>query len=201
MKQKYTYILAIFFLLFTGLIRAQDLRFYRVDTLSSKVFWQCDKHNGIIKLKDGGFVLDKKLQPVAGRFVIDMSTIKDLDMDPKRFGTAVMILQNTLKNEFFEIEKYPFAVFDLQEIEHLKDDEYRLTGDFTLHGITICLSFKAKIKNEDEKLHLLSETFTIDRTDWGVYRMSPKRPYSDDENGWTVPDEINLRIDLTAKPE
>jgi len=201
MKQNYSYILGIFFLLFTGLTRAQDLRFYRVDTLSSKVFWQCDKHNGIIKLKDGGFVIDKNLQPVGGRFIIDMSTIKDLDMDPKRFGTAVMILENTLKNEFFEIKKYPFAVFDLQKIAHLSGNYYQLTGDFTLRGITICLSFKAKINIDDEKLHLLSDTFSIDRTDWGVYRMSPKRPYSDDENGWTVPDKINLRIDLTAMPE
>jgi len=141
------------------------------------------------------------LNPVGGRFIIDMNSIKDLDMDPKQFGTAVMILENTLKNEFFEVKKYPFAIFDLQEIEHLSGNYYQLTGDFTLQGITNCISFKAKIDIDDEKLHLLSDTFSIDRTDWGIYRMSPKRPYSDDENGWTVPDKINLKIDLTAKPE
>jgi len=45
-------------------------------------------------------------------------------------------------------------------------------------------------------LILKSEKFTIDRTDWGVYRMSPKRPYQDDENGWTVPDEIELHLEI-----
>jgi len=200
--KKTSYILLLFFI-FTGFIsRAQQDRFsfYRVDTLKSKVLWKCDKHNGLIKLKAGGFVLTDKM-PVGGLFVIDMHSIKDLDMDPKQFGTAVMIFENTLKNEFFEADTYPFAYFELQEVKRIKDDLYQLTGDFTLHGITNCLTFKAHIKIEDGVLKMTSEKFSIDRTDWGIYRMSPKRPYQDDENGWTVPDKIDLKIELQAKQE
>ena len=185
----------------TETLSAQEYQFYRADTLSSKINWKCDKHNGIFKLNTGGFVLNDSLQPVAGIFIINVKSLKDLDMDPKQFGTAVMILENTLKNEFFEVEKFPNAVFDLQEAKKIKDDYYLLTGDFTLHGITNCISFKAKLTIDDAKIHLISDTFSIDRTDWGIYRLSPKRPYSDDENGWTVPDMVDLTIDIIARKE
>jgi len=69
----------------------------------------------------------------------------------------------------------------LQEVTHIQANEYKLTGDFNLHGNTICINFVATIDFEEEPIKLKSEKFIIDRTDWGVYRMSPKRPYSDDE--------------------
>ena len=201
--KKLRYILLLLFF-FTGYIsRAQEdekLGFYRADTLKTKVLWKCDKHNGLIKLKEGGFVLEDN-EPVGGLFVIDMHSLKDLDMDPKQYGTAVMILENTLKNEFFEVEKYPYAVFNMEQVYHLSGDTYHLIGDFTMHGITNCVSFKAQIIVEGDVLTMTSEKFSIDRTDWGVYRMSAKRPYSDDENGWTVPDKIDLKIELKARRE
>ena len=190
-------IIYIFLFLLSGTMQAQeDYMLYKADTLQSKIFWKCDKHDGIIKLKTGGWIVDQDKNIVAGRFYIDMHSIKDLDMDPKQFGTAVLIFENTLKNEFFEADKFPLAVFDLQEIKKTDDKHYELTGDFTLHGITNCITFKAEIKFEKGALILKSEKFTIDRTDWGVYRMSPKRPYQDDENGWTVPDEIELHLEI-----
>ncbi len=199
--KKFLYLILFSAGLFVYKIQAQNYFFYKVDTLQSKVFWKCDKHNGLIKLKDGGFVIDKKLKPVAGTFIIDMHRIKDLDMDSKQYGTAVMIFENTLKNEFFEADKYPYAIFKLEEIQQLPDEWYKLTGDFTMHGITNCISFKAQIKIEKNNLTMTSEKFSIDRTDWGIYRMSPKRPYTDDQNGWTVPDQIDLKIELKAKRE
>jgi len=194
-------ILIIFILMINAGVQAQeDYAFYRLDTLHSKIFWRCDKHKGTLKLMEGGLVVDND-SIVAGKFIIDMHKIKDSDMSTKQYGTAVLILENTLKNEFFEVEKYPLAVFDLQEIKHLQGKEYELTGDFTLHGHTVCIRFKAMINLGKETIKLKSEKFTIDRTDWGIYRMSPKRPYQDDENGWTVPDEVDIQIDLILKKE
>jgi len=198
MKLKLTPLL-LFLLVFQA--KSQDLAFYRVDTIQSKVLWQCDKHNGFFKLKTGGFVVDKNKQVLAGRFVINISSFASLDLNSKKYATAKMIFENTIKNEFFEVEHFPIAFFDLQEIKLLSDHEYVLTGDLTLHGITNCISFKAKITIDDKLLQMTSETFTIDRTDWGIYRMSPKRPYSDDDNDWTVPDKVNLKIEVIAQKE
>ncbi len=174
---------------------AQDYKFYGVDTLKSKIYWKCDKHNGFFKLKNGGFVVENN-SILAGKFNINIHSLKDMDMDVKQFGTAVLIFENTLKNEFLEVEKYPDASFELIEISKIKDNIYDISGDLTLHGITICIRFKANISIDKKQVDFKSEKITIDRTDWGIYRMSPKRPYSDDENNWTVPDLVEIIIEM-----
>ncbi len=178
----------------------QDYKFYRVDTLKSKIFWKCDKHNGFFNLKDGGFVLDKN-EIVAGLFFVNINSLQVKDLDNEEYSTAKLILENTLKNEFLEIKKYPDAYFKLEEIKNIENDKYLIKGDFTLHGITNCIEFTANIKIKNNKIHLVSEKFTIDRTEWGIYRMSPKRPYIDDENGWTVSDTVEIQINLIAIKE
>ena len=201
--KKDIHILLLFFFFFGYITYAQEdykFYFYRADALNSKVFWKCGKHDGVIKIKEGGFVLEDSI-PVGGLFVIDMNSIKDLDIKGENQKTPREILENTLKNEFFEVMKYPYAVFELQKVEKIKEELYELTGDFTMHGVTNCISFNAKIQLEDNIITMTSQQFTIDRTDWGIYRMSEKNPYIDDENGWTVKDEIDLKIELTAKKE
>ena len=173
----------------------QDLTFYRVDTTASKLLWKCDKHNGLFKLEKGGVVVENKAV-VDGLFFININSLKDLDMNVKQFGTAVLIFENTLKNEFLEAKKYPNAFFRIEEIKSLEKDKYTIIGDLTMHGITNCISFDADIIFKGNKIYFKSEKFTIDRTDWGVYRMSPKRPYPDDENNWTVPDNVDITIDM-----
>ena len=181
---------------------AQDSEcsFFRLDTLQSKILWKCDKHSGSIKLVDGGFVLQKD-SIETGLFYIDMHSIKDLDMSAKEYGTAVMILENTLKDEFFEDKKFPFSAFKLISIKQIENNRYQVSGDFTMHSITNCITFNAQITVENDELIMTSDSIVLDRSDWGVYRMSPQRPYSDEENGWTVPDKIEIKIEIITKKE
>ena len=189
-------------ILFVSKALAQDVEntFFRLDTLQSKVLWKCDKHSGSIKLVDGGFVLQKD-SIETGLFYIDMHSIKDLDMSAKEYGTAVMIFENTLKDEFFEDKKFPFSAFKLISVKKIEDKLYQVSGDFTMHGITNCITFNAQITVENDELIMTSDSIVLDRTDWGVYRMSPQRPYSDEENGWTVPDKIEIKIEIITKRE
>jgi polyisoprenoid-binding protein YceI len=183
--------ISIFIFLFSLYTSAQnEFIFYQVDTLQSEIQWKCDKHYGTLKIISGGFVVNKDKEITGGRFIIDMNSIKNTDMEADKYQTAIMILENTLKNEFFEVKKYPYSIFELEEISHINDNNYKLTGDFTLHGNSICISFSAKIEFKDQQIIFNSETFTIDRTDWGVYRLSPKRPYPDDDNDWTYPQRV-----------
>jgi polyisoprenoid-binding protein YceI len=201
MKKLKTLLFAfLFWQALTLLSQQTDFHFYAADTLHSKIYWKCDKHKGTFKLKKGGFVTYKG-KIVDGLFFIDLHSMKDLDMDKKTYGTAVMILENTLKNEFLEVEKYPYSYFRLESLKHIKNNLYQVVGDFTLHGITNCIEFTAQIDYSGNKIHFVSKPFVIDRSEWGVYRMSPTRFYSDDENNWTVPDEVEIKIDITAIKE
>ncbi len=195
-------IVFIYFLLQQILVFSQDkdYHFYAADTTKSIIKWKCDKHKGIFKLKKGGFITYKK-QIIDGLFFVNLHSLKDLDMDKKTYGTAVMILENTLKNEFLEIEKYPLSYFRIEEVTPIKNDLYRIVGDFSLHGITNCIEFNARINFSGDTIHFVSEPFVIDRSDWGIYRMSPTRFYSDDENNWTVPDEVEIQINILARKE
>ena len=193
-------VLLIFWQSFLLIAQDKDFHFYKADTIKSIIDWKCDKHKGIFKIDKGGFVTYKN-QIVDGLFFIDLQSMKDLDMDKKTFGTAVMILENTLKNEFLEIKKYPLSYFRLYEIKPLSKNLYQITGNFTLHGITNCISFKAKIEHRKNAIHFVSEPFIIDRSEWGIYRMSPTRFYSDDENNWTVPDDVEIKIEILARKE
>ncbi|SIS54924.1 YceI family protein [Salimicrobium flavidum] len=38
--------------------------------------------------------------------------------------------------DFFEAETYPNLVFESKKIEKVSDDEYKVTGDFTIKGVT-----------------------------------------------------------------
>src|SRR5271157_4617853 len=38
--------------------------------------------------------------------------------------------------DFLDVEKYPTLHFKSTRIEHVKDEEYRVTGNLTIHGVT-----------------------------------------------------------------
>jgi len=194
------YLLIILFISNNIWAQKNNYSFFKADTLQSTILWKCDKHDGKINLSKGGFVTSEK-QIEAGLFYIDMRSIKDLDMDTKTYGTAVLILDNTLKNDFFNIKKYPSANFKIVNIEKITTNKYKVTGDLNLHGVTNCLAFDASVLIKKNEIIMSSDNIVLDRTDWGIYRMSPQRPYSDDENGWTVPDKIEIKIKIIAKKE
>ncbi len=168
---------------------------WKLLTGHSEVYWHCDKHWGYTHLKSGELYLDDEEQ-LRGRFDFDMQLFEVKDLDSQQYGTAKTILENTLKNEFFEIEKYPEVFFVLENVEALNDSLYRFQGDLTMHGNTVCISFPGKIYRQGDTLKWESGKFKIDRTDWGIYRLSPKHPYPDDEHGWTVPDTVEIQIRL-----
>ena len=196
--------LLISFLIFAqfSFYAQKEISFYRVDTIQTRVLWKCDKHNGDFKLQSGGLVVSKDNYDIlGGKFIIDIKTLRVMDMDTAQYKTAIIILQNTLINEFFEVHKYPYAIFDIQKVVPLGLNKYRFIGDLNLHRIENCISIDVEVKRKDKIIEIKSDKFKIDRTDWGIYRMSPQRPYSDDNNDWTVDDVVELQVLLRAKEE
>ena len=192
--RKYLY-LAGLLLILTGMIPVLKKYAFKVDTGKSEIHWKCDKHNGYVPLKSGTLTIDNQGN-IKGIFYLDLSLLQVKDLDTDEYRTAKAILENTLKNEFFEIDKYPDAYFRLEDAQYIKDDTYRFTGDLTMHGISVCISFPGHLYFKNKKLYLESGKFFIDRTDWGIYRLSPKHPYPDDEHGWTVKDTVEIKVKL-----
>ena len=174
-----------------------SLRIIEVDTGKSDIFWKCDKHNGFFPLDSGKVWVDRHNRLQKGIFYINIKDLQVLDLDSANYKTAKAILENTLKNEFFEVDKYPLSYFKMEEVMPAGND-WMMEGDLFMHGTAVCIRFEGRydFTPDAPEWFLESETFKIDRTDWGIYRLSPKRPYPDDEHGWTVPDTVEITVKL-----
>jgi len=162
-----------------------------VDVSSSTITWKGYKptgsHTGTIMLKSGTLTMGDEYI-IGGSFTADMSTIKDEDGSER--------LEGHLKNEdFFEIETYPTAKFDITEVE-MEDGNATITGNMTIKGITKEISFEAEISETDETVTLSSSVFQINRADFNVKYKS--KTFFNDLKDKFVNDEFDLQVALVA---
>ncbi|MFP6585023.1 MAG: YceI family protein [Candidatus Hydrogenedentota bacterium] len=76
-------------------------------------------------------------------------------------------LTDTLKSDkIFDVATYPTAKFVSTSIEG-SDGEYRVSGNFTLHGVTKNITFTADVELEDDSL-IAEADFSINRKDFNV---------------------------------
>ena len=142
-----------------------------VDITSSQVEWFASKvtgkHNGDVKLVSG-FVKTDKDQIVDAEFVIDMQSIRVLDIESPGMRSK---LEGHLKAEdFFHSSKYPQAIFRLSSARKLTATEganFRLTGDLQIRGITHAIAFDAQVDLDQTPMRATG-TMTVDRTKYGI---------------------------------
>lgn len=183
----------------TDVVTANDGDQFTVDTLNSKVEWKGYKifksentsHFGTIKFESGDVtVKDGKLQ--SGKFVADMSSLTSEDL--KNDAAQLEKLNGHLKSsDFFEVEKFPTASYEITKITPLAEGDYNtvLDGNLTVKGITKPMSFKANVSVKDGVANIATEPTDIKREDFGVKFQSPV------ENG-VIKDEVTLQINVKA---
>lgn len=172
---------------------------FTVDTLNSKVEWKGYKifksentsHFGTIKFESGDVtVKDSKLE--SGKFVVDMASLSSEDL--KNNASQLEKLNGHLKsNDFFEVEKFPTASFEITKVTSSAEGDYNtlLDGNLTIKGITKPTQFKANVSVKDGVVSIATEPKDISRQEFGVSFQSPV------ENG-VIKDEITLQINVKA---
>lgn len=103
------------------------------------------------------------------------------------------ILTDVLKNEsFFDVAQYPTASFKSTAIEAMEaPGEYKITGDFTIHGVTQNLSFDATMDLDGDTVTGAAE-FLIQRKLWGIETDS----YMGDT---VIKEDALLNLDIVAE--
>lgn len=98
--------------------------------------------------------------------------------------------------DFFEVEKYPEMTFKSTKVEK-KGDQWNLTGDFTMKGVTKSITFPFNVtgiitQRNGLKMGLTAET-TINRREFGVN-------YGETKAGETpaVADDIKVVLQIEA---
>lgn len=153
----------------------------QVNFVGSKI---TGSHNGGFKAFTGYFTI-KDGAPVGNdhKVVIDM---KSAYADNEK-------LTGHLKSpDFFDVEKFPEATFDVTTIAKSSDTAYTVSGNFTLHGKSKNISFPATVSQNGDAVKIDSK-FNINRKDFDIVYAGKV----DD----LIRDEVVIELKLEAKPE
>lgn len=132
------------------------------------------KHFGKIVLNRGTVkVKDARL---SGEFIIDMNSIKTLDLTPEE--GAEHLDAHLRSSDFFLSKLFPEAKYTFNDLNPVQtpyqtDINYVLDGELTLRGVTKNQRVNALFSKLDEKI-VLSARVEIDRTRWEIVYGSSK---------------------------
>lgn len=100
--------------------------------------------------------------------------------------------------DFFDVEKYPKMTFKATNIVKKGDNEYDITGDFSLHGVTKPVTFNATFEGVQknpwgDEVAGLSATGKIKRSEFGLTWNNTL-----ETGGVLVGDDVNISIEIEA---
>ena len=177
---------------------------YKIDTTNSTIEWRGTKptgeHIGTINIQDGSLTATED-EITSGNVIIDMNSIKVLDEGMADNDRAS--LENHLKGtvegketDFFNVRKFPTASFEITGVTE-ENGKKMLQGNLTLKDATKNIQFPVDTDIDEDEISLESETFTIDRTNWGVNYGS--KSIFDNLGDNFISDDMELTIKVTAK--
>jgi len=171
---------------------------YTVDKDESLIKWEGSKptatHHGTMKL-DSGVLLVNEGQIEAGKFLIDMKSITDEDLEGEYKDNLEAHLKGTAEGkegDFFNVNEYPTATFEWTGYENDV-----IKGNLTIKDKTNPIEFVAKVSVDDTQITIHSEPIKLDRTKWGVNFGS--KSVFDNLGDKFINDIMIIKVDLVAK--
>ena len=98
--------------------------------------------------------------------------------------------------DFFDAATYPTINFKSTKVEPVSGNEYNVTGDLTIHGVSKPVTFNAQYNGQGkspfgQQIASLDATAKINRKDWNL-----NWNVALEAGGWLVGDEVKIEIDL-----
>ena len=121
-------------------------------------------HDVTVSLLSGGMVVENGVLK-EGEFVIDMNTIKNLDMAGSE--GAGKIEKHLKASDFFDVTLYPTSKFVITSALEVEGN-LAVTGNLTIKDVTKSITIPASISTTDGTTTFKSELFNIDRADFNV---------------------------------
>lgn len=170
---------------------------FKIVSSNSNVEWTGRKvtgaHNGTIGIKEGNFILnDGKVKE--GKIVIDTTSIKILDVtDP---ATNTQFAGHLASDDFFSIDKFPTATFDVLSVKEIGGRTFYLEGNLTIKDITHTVGFEATVENSRNTI-TLSGKLVIDRTKYDIRFRSGN--FFKDLGDTLIYNDFELDFNITAE--
>ncbi len=190
-------IIAFFTIAFTVSVfafRADKDDKFTVDAEKSSMQWHATKvtgqHDGTVNIKEGSLIFNGETFK-GGSFVIDMGTIINTD------GSGKNLLNHLKSDEFFGVKKFPISTFTITNIAPLGKDQFNITGDLTIKGVTNPVTFPATVKKQGKLVAAVAKNIVVDRTKYGIKFRS--KNFFENLGNNIVDDEFKLSVNLLAK--
>lgn len=170
---------------------------YAIDAQKSKLAWTGEKlvksHHGTVDIKSGSLI--KSGNQIIGDFVIDMTTIKDEDLQDKTWNDK--LIGHLKSDDFFSVEKHNNAFLKIKKMVAKQDGDNNqlVTADLTIKGITNEITFPAKVDFNGNTMNAYAK-FDIDRSKWNV-RFGSKSFFNDLGDAM-IKDEIKFEVNLVG---
>jgi len=170
---------------------------YEVDTNASKVYWTGKKvtgssHTGYLLLENGKVSVEN--DKVTGASVnMDLNSMVCTDIEKE--STNKKFIGHLKSDDFFSVEKYPMANFEISSLKASANGEYEVEGKLTMKGATHSISFPAEVVVANGKVSA-NGTASIDRTKWGIKYGSGSFFKGLGDN--MINDEFEIRFEIQA---
>lgn len=161
----------------------------------SMIMWTANKvvggHSGTINVANG-VAQTKGNELVGGNFVFDISTLENTDIEEAEDKAK---LEGHLKSaDFFDAETFPNATFEITKV-----DGNMVSGNLKMKGIEKNVTFPAQIGMNGDMMTIISDTFTIDRTEWDIKYNSGKFADPAKLGDYMIKDNVELKVSIKAK--
>jgi polyisoprenoid-binding protein YceI len=170
---------------------------FKIVSSDSSVAWTGRKvtgaHNGTIGIKEGNFIFNEG-KVKGGTIVIDTASIKVLDVtDP---ATNTQFAGHLASDDFFSIEKFPIATFEVFSVKEVSDSIFYLEGNLTIKDITQVAGFEAALENRENAISITGK-LVIDRTKYDIRFRSGN--FFKDLGDTLIYNDFDLDFNITAE--
>lgn len=158
------------------------------------------QHHGTFNISEGQLFVTNGVSVTGGKINMDLKSLKITDKDTA--GTA-KLAGHLASPDFFEVEKFPTAIFEITDIQPYNADStkpalvldgatHTVSGNLTLKGVTKNVTFPAIITANGNTASAQAN-FNINRTDWGLV-------YGNDKSlgDKFIRPEVNLSFSISA---
>lgn len=175
-------------------------------TAATKSKWVLDAAHSLLEFS----VKHMMIATVKGRFtgvegviyanLPDLTTAEiEVSADAATINTGEPQRDQHLRSaDFFDVEKYPKLTFKSKQIEKAGNDEYKVTGDLTIHGVTREVVFTATFEGQgkdpwgNERAGFSAEA-KINRKDFGLHWNALL-----ETGGVLVGDQVKISVQIEA---
>lgn len=181
-------LLAVLFLAGTLSVSAQKSE---INTTKSVVEWTGKKiggsHTGLINIQSGELEFQDG-DIMGGTIVMDMHSITNTDLTDAGYNQK--LVGHLKSDDFFGVEKFPTASFEVTKSGKFKDGKASVTGNLTIKGKTTEITFEVS-KEGDQYVALIE----VDRSKFDVRYGSDS--FFDNLGDKAIDDIFTLAITLS----